>query len=99
MKTTLWVTGNTTIMYSSVCVLKGLVGIIGIGIYGRVLVKILEIGKKVFTDMKSIPIIFKISEHYCLLLNWKGVDFNVLFCKRAKLQHYNDVYKIWADGL
>ena len=59
----------------------------------------LEKGKKVFTDIKSIIIIFKISDHYCISLHWKGVDINVLFCKRAKLQHYNDVYKIWAHGL
>ena len=57
----LWVTGNTAIMDSSVCVLKGWVGILGISTYVSVLVKSLEIGKKVFTDMKSIPIIFKIS--------------------------------------
>ena len=86
-------------MDSSVCVLKGLVGILGIGIYDSVLMKKIEIGKKVFTDMKSIPIIFKMGEHYCLSLYWKGVDFNVFFCKRAKLQHYNDVYKIWARSL
>ena len=86
-------------MDSSVCVLKGLVGVLGVGIYGSVLVKNLELGKKVFTDMKSMPIIFKISEHYCLLLNCKGVDFNILFSKRAKLQPYIDVYKIWDHGL
>ena len=56
MKEPLWVTGNATIMDSSVCVLKGLVGNIVIDKYGSVLVKSLEIGKKVFTDMKSIPI-------------------------------------------
>ena len=35
----LWVTGKTYIMDSSLCVLKGLVGILGIDIYGRFLVK------------------------------------------------------------
>ena len=42
---------------------------------------------------------FKISDHYCLSLHWKGVYCNVFFRKRVKLQHYNDVYKIWALGL
>ena len=35
----MWVTENTTIMDSSVCVLKGLVAIIGKSIYGSVSVK------------------------------------------------------------
>ena len=35
----LWVTGKTYIMDSSLCVLKGLVGMIYIGIYGSLLVK------------------------------------------------------------
>ena len=35
----LWVTVKTHIMDSSLCVLKGLVGILDIGIYGRLLVK------------------------------------------------------------
>ena len=35
----LWVTGKTYILDSSLCVLKGLVGILGIVIYGRLLVK------------------------------------------------------------
>ena len=35
----LWVTGNTYIMDISLCVLKGLVGILDIGIYGSLLVK------------------------------------------------------------
>ena len=41
-----WGTGNTTIMDSSVCVLKGLVGILGIGKYGSVLVKNIRNWKK-----------------------------------------------------
>ena len=35
----LWVTGKTYIMESSLCVLKGLVGMLDIGIYGSLLVK------------------------------------------------------------
>ena len=35
----LWVTGNTYIMDSSLCVLKGLVGMLDIGIYGSLLAK------------------------------------------------------------
>ena len=38
-KKPLWLTGKTTIMYSSLCLLKGLFGMLEIGIYGRVLVK------------------------------------------------------------
>ena len=34
-----WVTGNTYIMGSSLCVLKGLVGMIDIVIYGSLLAK------------------------------------------------------------
>ena len=58
-KKSLWVTGNTTIMDSSVCLLKGLVGIIGKSIYGSVLVKKFRNRKKVFTDMKSLLIFLK----------------------------------------
>ena len=39
MKKPLWVTGKTYIMVSSLCVLKGLVGMLDISIYGRSLVK------------------------------------------------------------
>ena len=39
MEKPLWVTGKTSIMDSSLCVLKGLVGMLEIGIFGRVLVK------------------------------------------------------------
>ena len=39
MKKTLWVTGKTYIMYSSLYVLKGLVGILVRVIYGILLVK------------------------------------------------------------
>ena len=39
MKKPLWATGKTYIMESSLCVLKGLVGMIYIGIYGSLLVK------------------------------------------------------------
>ena len=39
MKKPLWVIGNTYIMDSSLCVLKRLVGIIDISIYGSLLVK------------------------------------------------------------
>ena len=35
----LWVTGKTHIMYSSLCVLKGLVGMLDIGICGSLLAK------------------------------------------------------------
>ena len=38
MKKSLWVTGKTYIMYIILCVLKGLVGMLDIGIYGRLLV-------------------------------------------------------------
>ena len=57
MKNSLWVTGNTTIMDSSVCVLKGLVGIIGIGIYGSVLVK-------KFRNRKNVIYGYEIIAHY-----------------------------------
>ena len=39
MTKSLWVTGMTYIMDSSLCVLKGLVGMLYIGIYGSLLVK------------------------------------------------------------
>ena len=39
MKKPLWVTVKTSIMESSLCVLKGLVGMLDIGIYGSLLVK------------------------------------------------------------
>ena len=39
MKKPFWVTGNTYIMDSSLCVLKGLVGMLDIGIYGSLLAK------------------------------------------------------------
>ena len=39
MKKLLWVTGNTYIMDSNLCVLKGLVRMLDIGIYGRLLEK------------------------------------------------------------
>ena len=39
MKKPLWVTVNTYIVHSSLCVLKGLFGMIYIGIYGSLLVK------------------------------------------------------------
>ena len=39
MKKPSWVTGNTYIMDSSLCVLKELVGMLDIGIYGRLLAK------------------------------------------------------------
>ena len=38
-KKPLWVTVNTYIVHSSLCVLKGLFGMIDIGIYSRLLVK------------------------------------------------------------
>ena len=39
MKKPLWVTGNTYIMDISLCVLKGLVGMLDMVIYGSLLVK------------------------------------------------------------
>ena len=39
MKKTLWVTGKTYIMDSSLCALKGLVGILDIDLYGSLLAK------------------------------------------------------------
>ena len=46
-------------MDNSLCVLKGLVGMLDIGIYCSLLAKSLEIGKQVFTDMKSMHIVKK----------------------------------------
>ena len=39
MKNNLWVTGKTYIMDNGLCVLKGLVGMLDIDIYGSLLVK------------------------------------------------------------
>ena len=40
-----WVTVKTYIVHSSLCVLKGLIGMIGIGKYGSLLVKKFRNGK------------------------------------------------------
>ena len=61
--------------------------------------RILSNGKQVYIDIKSMLTVFKIIDLDCLSGHWKGVDVDVFFCKRAGLQHYNDVYKIWAHGL
>ena len=74
----MWVTDKTKIMDSSLYVLKGFVGMLGIVIYGRVLVNKF---RKLKTGIYGYEInahYFKISEHDCLSGHWKGVDFDVL---------------------
>ena len=56
-ETSLWGTGDTKIMDSSVSVLKGLVDILGIGIYGSVLVK-------KFRNWKKGIYVYEINAHY-----------------------------------
>ena len=84
-------------MDSSLCVLKGLIGMLETGMYGRVFVKKFINRKTVIYGYEINAHCFKIIEHYCPLLHLKGVNFDV-FLKRSKLQHYNHVYKIWAHG-
>ena len=60
MKKPLWVTVKTYITEISLCVLKGLVGMIGIGIYGRLLVK-------KFRNWKTGIHIYEINAH-CFLI-------------------------------
>ena len=55
----LWVTVKTYIMDSSLCVLKGLVGILDIGIYGSLLVK-------KFINWKPGIYRYEINPHYFL---------------------------------
>ena len=57
MKKPLWVTGKTYIMDSSLCVLKGLVGMLDIGIYGSLLVKR-------FRNLKTGIYGYEINAHY-----------------------------------
>ena len=56
MKKPLWVTGNTYIMESSLCVLKELVGMLDIGIYGSLLVNN-------FRNLKTGINVYEINAH------------------------------------
>ena len=77
----LLVTGKTKIVDSSSCVLKGLVGMLEIGIYGRVLVKNFVDCKTGIYGHEINAHCFKISEHDCLSGNQKGIYFDVFFAK------------------
>ena len=73
----LWVKVNTTMMDSSLCLLIGFVGMIEIGMYGRVLVKKLRYWKTGIYGYEINVHCFKISEHDCLSGHWIGDDFDV----------------------
>ena len=96
----LWVTGKTYIMDSRLCVLKGLVGMLDIGIYGRLLVK-------KFRNWKTGIHIYEINAH-CFLNKDRitasqdiGRVLTLIYicCRKRKIQHYNNVYKLWVRGL
>ena len=55
----LWVTGNTYVMNSSLCGLKGLVGMLDIGIYGSLLAK-------KFRNWKTVISGYEINAHFFL---------------------------------
>ena len=44
----------------------------------------LEIGKQVFKDMKSMPIVKKKCDNDCLSGTWKGVNFYIFVVKYKK---------------
>ena len=69
------------IMDSGLCVLKGFVGMLEIGIYGRVLVNKFRNWKTFIYGYEINVHYFKISEHDCLSGHWNGVDFDVFFVK------------------
>ena len=54
----LWVTGKTYNMDSSLCVLKGLVGMLDTCMYGSLLVK-------KFRNWKTVIHIYETNAHYC----------------------------------
>ena len=64
-------------MDSSLCVLKGFVGMLEIVIYDRVLVNKFRNRKTGIYGYEINAHYFKISEHDCLSGHWKGVDFDV----------------------
>ena len=55
-----------------------------------------EIGKQVFTDMKSIPTVFKYRDNFCLAGHWKGVNFDIFVVKYKK---YNIIMMSTKSGL
>ena len=57
----LWVTGKKYIMDSSLCLLKGFVGMLDIGMYGRLLVK-------KFRNWRTCIHRYEINAH-CLIVN------------------------------
>ena len=77
----LWVTGNTYIMDSSLCVLKGLVGMLDISIYGSLLVKKFRNLKTGIYGYEINAHCLKKSDNDCLSGHWKGVNFDIFFVK------------------
>ena len=70
MTKTLWVTSNTYIMDSGLCVFNGLVGMLDIGIYGSLLVN------------KFIK--WKTGDNVCLSGHQKGVNFDIFVVKNKR---------------
>ena len=94
----LWVIVKTYIPDSSLCVLKGLVGMINIVIYGSLLVKKFRNWKTGIHRYEIYPHCFLNKENDCLSGYWKGVHFDVFVVKNESTIFYNGVYKIWSRG-
>ena len=80
----LWVTGKTYIMEISLCVLKGCLVWLILIYMAAYWWRSLEIGKQVFTDIKSMPTFFQSIENDCLSVNWKGINFDIFVVKNKK---------------
>ena len=77
----LCVTGKTYIMDGSVCVLKGLIGMLDTSIYDSLLVKKFRNWKTGIHRYEINAQCLKKRENDCLSGHWKGVNFDIFVVK------------------
>ena len=71
-------------MESNLCVLKGLVGMLDIGIYGSLLVNNFRNLKTGINGYEINAHLKKKSDNECLSGHWKGVNFDIFVVKNKK---------------
>ena len=95
-KKPLWVTCKTYIMYSSLYVLKGLVGMLVRGIYGILLVKKFRNMENRYVRIWNQCPLFKNIDNDFLSGNWMGVNFDIFFVKNKM---YNIIMMSTNSGI
>ena len=84
MSKSLWLTEKMVIIYSVLCVLKGLIGMYEMTVYGSAVVK--KHGywpSRIYRDQINNHKKKKRGEHGCQSGNWKGVGFDVFVVKET----------------